>query len=41
MGELNKKVLMGDPIAKQVYECIMVEVGELDALLADLRTYTH
>ena len=30
---------MGEPIAKQVYDGVMAEVGELGALLADMRVY--
>ena len=39
MRELNLEELMGDPIANHNYDCSMAEVGELGALLADLRTY--
>ena len=38
-GELNLEALMGDPIARHMYESFMAEVDKLGALLADPCTY--
>lgn len=39
MEELHLEALIGDPVARHVYKCVMAEAGELGALLADPRTY--
>ena len=39
VGRLNIESLMGDGIAKHIYESWLAEGGELAALLSDPRTY--